>query len=126
MLDDFFAKWYGRAARPMKAFYLALDETVARTPIHGHEDRIMPEVYTPGLLVRLKELVGQAERLTDTDRDKLHVRADRLIYDHLVAYMDMAAADAEGNFAAADRQPPMNARSPRAVARRQSVLYLAR
>jgi hypothetical protein len=101
VLDDFFAKWYGRAARPMKAFYMALDETIARTPIHGHEDRVMPEVYTPELLARLKELVAQAQRLADTDRDKLHVQADRLIYEHLAGYMDMAAADAAGDFAAA-------------------------
>ncbi len=88
----------------MKAFYLALDEAVTRAPIHGHEDRIMPEVYTPELLARLKELVAQAEQLAGTERDKLHVRADRLIYDHLVAYMDLAAAEAAGDFAAAVRQ----------------------
>jgi hypothetical protein len=101
VLDDFFSRWYGRAAGPMKAFYMALDDTITRAPIHGHEDRVMPEVYTPELLVRLKELVARAEQLADTDRDKLHVRADRLIYDHLVAYMDMAAADAAGDFTAA-------------------------
>jgi hypothetical protein len=104
ILDDFFAKWYGRAARPMKAFYVALDEAVTRTPLHGHEDRIMPEVYTPELLARLRQLVAQAEQLADAERDKLHVRADRLIHEHLVAYMDLAAAEAAGNFAAAVAQ----------------------
>jgi hypothetical protein len=104
ILDDFFAKWYGRAARPMKAFYVALDDAITRTPIHGHEDRIMPEVYTPELLARLRQLVAEAERSAETDVDKLHVRADRLIYEHLVAYMDLAAAEAAGNFAAAVAQ----------------------
>jgi hypothetical protein len=104
ILDDFFSRWYGSAARPMKAFYLALDEAVTRTPIHGHEDRIMPEVYTPELLARLKELIAQAEQFAGTERDKLHVRADRLIYEHLVAYMDLAAAEAAGDFAAAVQQ----------------------
>jgi len=51
------------------------------------------EVYTPELLARLKELIAQAEQLAGTERDKLHVRADRLIYDNLVAYMDLAAAE---------------------------------
>ncbi len=101
ILDDFFAKWYGRAARPMKAFEVALDEAVTRAPIHGHEDRVMPEVYTPELLERCKQLVAEAEQLADTDRDKLHVRAERLIYEHLVAYMEMAAAGASGDFAKA-------------------------
>ena len=101
ILEDFFAKWYGPAARPMKAFYMALDEAVTRTPIHGHEDRIMPEVYTPELLAKLKPLVAEAEQLAATEREKLHVRADRLIYQHLMAYLDLAAAEADGDFAAA-------------------------
>jgi len=104
ILDDFFAKWYGRAAGPMKAFEIALDEVITRVPIHGHEDRVMPEIYTPELLDRLKQLVAEAEQLADTDRDKLHVRAERLIYEHLVAYMDMAAAEANGDFAKAVAQ----------------------
>jgi hypothetical protein len=104
ILDDFFTKWYGRAARPMKAFYVALDDAITRMPMHGHEDRIMPEVYTPELLARLKQLVAEAERSADTDVDKLHVRAERLIYEHLVAYMDLAAGEAAGNFAAAVAQ----------------------
>ncbi len=85
----------------MKAFEVALDEAVTRAPIHGHEDRVMPEVYTPELLERCKQLVAEAEQLADTDRDKLHVRAERLIYEHLVAYMEMAAAEASGDFAKA-------------------------
>ena len=101
ILDDFFAKWYGRAAGPMKAFYVALDEAVTRAPIHGHEDRVMPEVYTPELLAQLKQLVAEAEQLADTPRDKLHVRAERLIYEHLAAYMNLAAAEAAADFAAA-------------------------
>jgi len=101
ILDDFFAKWYGRASRPMKAFYVALDDAVTRTPIHGHEDRVMPEVYTPELLARLKPLVAEAEQLAGTERDKLHVQAERLIYEHLAAYMELAAAEAAGDFAAA-------------------------
>ncbi len=101
ILDDFFGKWYGRAARPMKAFYFALDDALTRSPIHGHEDRVMPEVYTPELLSRLKQFVAEAEQAADMDRDRLHVRAERLICDHLAAYMEMAAAEAEGNYAAA-------------------------
>jgi len=101
ILDDFFDKWYGPAAPPMRAFYVALDEAVTRAPIHGHEDRVMPEVYTPELLARLERHVAQAEQLARTDRHKLHVRADRLIYEHLAAYMGLAAAEAAGDFAAA-------------------------
>ena len=126
ILYDFFGKWYGRAARPMKAFYFALDDALTRSPIHGHEDRVMPEVYTPELLFPLKQFVAEAEQAADMDRDRLHVRAERLICDHLAAYMEMAAAEAEGNYAAAAAAAEQNARAARAVARRQSVLHLAR
>ncbi|MBU4399028.1 MAG: DUF4838 domain-containing protein, partial [Planctomycetes bacterium] len=104
ILEDFFTKWYGAAAAPMKAFYFALDECVTKTPMHGHEDRVLPEVYTPELLQQLQACLAKAEQLADTERTKVHVRADRLIYDHLTAYMAMSAADAAGNFAAAAQQ----------------------
>ena len=48
VLDDFFVKWYGRAARPMKAFYLALDDVVSRAPIHrGNQGRSRPGPVAP-------------------------------------------------------------------------------
>ena len=78
ILEDFFAKWYGPAARPMKAFYMALDEAVTRAPIHGHEDRIMPEVYTPELLAKLKPLVAEAEQLASQGTVELSLVAQDL------------------------------------------------
>jgi len=99
ILDDFFSQWYDKAAPPMKAFYFALDEAVAKTPMHGHEDRVMPEVYTPALMQGLKARLAEAQRLADTERARLHVRADALIYDHLAASVALSAAEAAGNFA---------------------------
>jgi hypothetical protein len=101
ILDDFFTHWYGAAAAPMKAFYFALDKAFTGTSIHGHEDRIMPEIYTPALLEILKRHLEEAERLADSDRTKTHVRADRLIYEHLLAYCAMWDAEFAGDFARA-------------------------
>jgi hypothetical protein len=53
------------------------------------------------MLARLKQLVAEAERLADGPREKIHVQADRLVCEHLAAYMDLAAAESAGNFAAA-------------------------
>lgn len=103
ILEDFFTRWYGPAAAPMKGFWMALDAAVTNTPMHGHEDRILPEVYTPGLLAELRRQVARGEELAAAPREKLHVRADRLIFEHLAAYMDLAAAEASGDFAAAVR-----------------------
>lgn len=101
ILDDFFTKSYEKAAAPAKAFWFALDEAVAAAPIHGHEDRVMPEVYSPKLLDTLRQHLAEAKRLADTPRSALHVRADALICDHLAAYMAMADAETAGDFAAA-------------------------
>jgi hypothetical protein len=104
ILDDFYVKWYGRAAQPIRAFYDALEDALEKTPMHGHEDRVMPEVYAPELLAALPKPLAQAEQLADTEVTKLHVRADRLIYDHLRAYVAMSAAEAAGDWAEAARQ----------------------
>jgi len=104
ILDDFYAKWYGEAAEPMRAFYDAIEDAIETSPLHGHEDRIMPYVYTPELLRDLEPRLRDAERAGDSERSRLHVSADRLICDHLRAYMAMSAAEAAGNFAGAARQ----------------------
>ena len=104
ILDDFFAKWYGKAAGPAAAFWDALEEAIEQTPMLGHEDRIMPWVYTPKLLAALEGHVARAEKLADTPRTKTHVRADRLILKHLNGYMAMHAAEFAAEFAEAARQ----------------------
>lgn len=101
ILDDFYIKWYGKAADPMRAFYDALEKAFEKTPMHGHEDRILPEVYSPVLMARLQKCVSSAEGLADTDCTRLHVRADRLIYEHLLAYVQIAEAERAGDFAGA-------------------------
>src|SRR5205823_3753761 len=52
---------------------------------------------------RLKSHLEEAEQAAakGDDRDRLHVRVDRLIYDHLRAYVAMTAAEFAGDFAAA-------------------------
>ncbi len=103
LADDFYSKWYGGAARPMRALYDALDHAVEVTPMHGHEDRMLPDVYTSELMEKLARYIADAQRTADSDRARLHVRADRLIYDHLVAYKEMSALAAAGDFAGAAR-----------------------
>ncbi len=42
ILDDFYAKWFGRAAGPMKTYYDALENAFESAPQHGHDDVILP------------------------------------------------------------------------------------
>ena len=103
MMDDFFGKWYGKAAAPMKAYELALDAAFVNTPMHGHEDRVLHGIYTPQLMSTLAAHLDEAERLADTERTRLHVRADRLIYEHLGEYIAVRASEAAGDFAGVAR-----------------------
>ncbi len=103
ILQDFYAKWYGGAAEPMRAFSDAIEDAIQTAPLHGHEDRIMPYIYTPELVETLGRLVQEGERRANSDAARMHVRADRLIYEHLRAYMAMSDAEAEADFAAAAR-----------------------
>ncbi|MCC6483221.1 MAG: DUF4838 domain-containing protein [Armatimonadetes bacterium] len=96
--DDFYENWYGKAAPAGRSFYDTLEAALEKTDVHGHEDRVLPEVYTPSLMRALAVSLGRAERLADTERDQLHVRVDRLIYEHLKAYMTMCRSEALCDF----------------------------
>lgn len=98
ILDDFFAKWYGRAAAPMRAYYTALDEAIAASPLHLHEDRQLAELYTPALMATLRNHLADAEARALDERSALHVGAERLIHDHLEAYVAMWRAYLNGEF----------------------------
>jgi sugar lactone lactonase YvrE len=104
LLDDFFTKWYGTAAKPARVFWDALEEAIEKTPMLGHEDRILPYVYTPELLAALARHAAEAERLADTPAVKDHVRADRLILEHLRAYLAMTRAEWDCDFKGAVAQ----------------------
>jgi hypothetical protein len=104
LLGDFFSHWYGAAAGPSQAFWDELESAIESTPFLGHEDRILPYVYTPSLMAKLGVHIEAAERLAGDERSRLHVRADRLIYEHLKAYVAMSAADSAGDWQLAARQ----------------------
>lgn len=101
---DFYSKWYGAAAKPARAFWDALEAAIEATPLLGHEDRVLPYVYTPELMSELQRHVTEAARLAAGDAVKKHVEADRLIYEHLKAYLAMTEAEWAGDFAQAARQ----------------------
>jgi len=101
LLDDYFARWYGPAAKPARRFWDAIEETIEQTPYLGHEDRIMPYVYTPAMMKACESALKEAEASAGSERDRLHVRVDRLIFEHLKDYMAMSAAEWAGDFASA-------------------------
>jgi len=93
LLDDFYKKWYGPAAKPAENFWNAIEECLLETPLLGHEDRILPFVYTGQLIDNLERYVSEAEKLANTEVIKTHVLVDRLTLEHLKAYMAMKDAE---------------------------------
>jgi len=114
ILNDFYSNWYGKAATPARKFWDALENAVESTPMLGHEDRIMPYVYSDALIAQLDEEIEKTERLAETERTKLHVKADRLILEHLRSYMAMRNAEFDGKFddAAKHAQEMLELRKP--------------
>jgi len=104
LLADFFSKWYGPAARPEQAFWDALEECIESTPLLGHEDRILPYVYTPELIDKLEASMKEAEAVAADEPYRTRVRVDRLILDHLKGYMALNVAEFSGDYREAIQQ----------------------
>jgi hypothetical protein len=98
LADDFYPTWYGPAAKPSRAFWDTMEETIESTNMLGHEDRIMPYVHSQEEISKLEPLVAQAEKLATAEPYKSRVKADRLILDHLKAYMAMHQAEWAADF----------------------------
>ena len=98
ILDDLCEKWYGPAAIPMRHYYAALDDAIANTTQHGHEEPILPAVYTAELLQQLDKHIRQAEALVGDGPEAPRVRVDRLIHDHLCQYVELEKAKRNADY----------------------------
>jgi hypothetical protein len=103
-MDEFYTNWYGPAAKPSLAFWEELENTFETTPWLGHEDRILPYVYSQELIDRLEKDVKKAEALATDGWSKPRVLADRVVIEHLKAYVAMNRAEFDANFVEAAKQ----------------------
>jgi hypothetical protein len=120
LLDDFYQRWYGRAAGPIKAYYDALESAFQNTTAHGHEDVVLNTIYTPALLKKLEAALHRAEQRARSEAETSHVALEREMFDYLREYVAMEGAKRECQFdrAAAfaegltNRQAALNRISP--------------
>ena len=103
ILADFYRKWFGPAAKPMRDYYETLENAFDSARCHGHEDVILSVVYTPKVIAQSADYMARAEAAAATDTEKLHVRMERLGFDHLCLYVDSLQAKNELRFADAAR-----------------------
>lgn len=103
MLADYYRKWFGSAARPMQDYYATLADAFDRVPAHGHEDVVLPFVYSPQVMSRLEKNMLQAGQLASNETEMLHVRVERLMFDHLRDFILAYQARRELRFTEAAR-----------------------
>jgi hypothetical protein len=101
LLEDFYTRWFGAAASPMKTYYDALESAFANSTVHGHEDVVLNSIYTPDLMTKLERAMDQAEKRVRTDAEKAHVSLERGMFDYLRDYVAMESAKRECKFASA-------------------------
>jgi hypothetical protein len=120
LLEDFYARWFGPAAAPMRAYYDALEDAFDHTAAHGHEDVVLNTVYTPSLLKKLAKQIQNADRLAKSGPEKDHVALERILFEQIRGYVAMETAKRECRFAQAadfaegltNRQAELNRISP--------------
>ncbi|MCM8764921.1 MAG: DUF4838 domain-containing protein, partial [Candidatus Omnitrophica bacterium] len=101
LVDDFCDKWYGPAAGQGRKFWEEIEDCLLETPLLGHEDRILPFVYTKALIEKLEKYIQEAEKVATAEPFKTHVFVDRLTLEHLKAYMLMKEAEFDARWAEA-------------------------
>ncbi len=105
MLAEFAEKFYGPAAKPMAAYWNAINKAWADSIVTEHEHFLIPAVCTPELIGELSKHLAEAERLLapilkakDPGRnEKLYVeriKFTRLSFEVLDAYTKMVRAAA--------------------------------
>jgi hypothetical protein len=114
LIADFHERFFGPAAKPMKAYWSAIFDAWAKTIVTEHEFFLAPAIYTPDLIRRLGVALHEAEGVVNamthdgrqlSRNESLYARRVhfvRLGYDVLSSYLTMVkAAAAEADYSAA-------------------------
>jgi len=106
LLIDFYPRFYGPAAEPMRVYWSTIYDAWENTICTEHEYFVAPAIYTRQIMGVLKKQLEVAEKIingikvqgrTLTRNEQLYVRRmefTRISYDILDAYMTMVAAAA--------------------------------
>ena len=124
-LAEFYPKFYGPAAVPMKVYWSTIYDAWENTICTEHEYFVAKAIYTPQVIAVLKKKLEEAERITNsvmmqdrklTRNEQLYVRRmefTRISYNILDAYTTMvnaAATDVEYREAVAAGERGLKAR----------------
>ena len=106
LLADFYSRFYGPTAEPMREYWNAIFKAWENTIVTEHEHFIAPAIYTPELLAVLAKNLQEAERIIGgiqvqgralTRNEQLYVKRmkfTRFSYDIITGYMSTVRAAA--------------------------------
>jgi hypothetical protein len=87
LLDDYFEKFYGPAAAPMKEFFMAMEKSMqdwngcSSYGLQGVRPEMGIKIFTPELLGKMEQCVTRAEKLSENDPVcSKHVAMARRVY----------------------------------------------
>ena len=98
-LSAFYSEWYGPAGEDVQGFYDTLENALLESPMLGHEDRILPYIYTNEMVEKCRTHIEAAEAKATAEPHKTRVHAERLIFETLASYMAYRDAEFAGNYA---------------------------
>ncbi|MCH2131911.1 MAG: DUF4838 domain-containing protein, partial [Pirellulaceae bacterium] len=70
LLTEFYEKFYGPASQPMRDYWTAIYQAWENTVVTEHEYFVIPSIYTPELVERLRQFLVDAESLVGGLRAK--------------------------------------------------------
>ncbi len=104
LLEDFYRKFFGPAAAPMRAFFEGIQGMMATSKDHvtfSHTYYDWTLIYPPAKVQALGVYLGSAEQLVDSETLKKRVRAFRALHDFMVTYLSVQDLRAGGRYAEA-------------------------
>jgi hypothetical protein len=105
LMAEFFRNWYGPAAVPAQAYWDEMESAIENSIWSGNDDHMLSLTYTPQLINKLEGHLKRAEAAAKGNQwAEQRVLADRVTFDHLVAYKAMERAEAKADFVEAARQ----------------------
>lgn len=102
LVHEYCQRFYGDAAKPVEDYIWTLEKAVDDTTTHETWGRLMQwRLILPPVVDTLNALIAKAEESAadETTRNRVHVL--RLAHDHMMAFLAMETAAADGEFAEA-------------------------
>jgi hypothetical protein len=122
MLAEFSERFYGPAAVPMAAYWTAIIEAWEGSLVQEHEHFVIPAIYTPELVAKLRASLAEAEKAVaplapaSGRNEKLYVERMRfarlgfMVLENYAAMVKAAATDADYKEAVAAGEKGLAAR----------------